>query len=118
MFTSFEDLKKVANGELVSKSKDGKDNTVWKTQHEYFGTHLAEKPGVESLAETSTQMIAKCKLWITNWEAIAEGIKPELDEIRRKQLKANAGKYASYTPELIDDFCAELQMMKAEMLKA
>ena len=116
-FTSFEDLMKVAKGELVTVDKDGKDNTVWKSQHECFGTHLAENPSVESLAETATQSILRCKLWITNWETIAEGIKPELDEIRKKQLKANADKYANYTPEQIDAFCAQLQLMKEEMLK-
>ena len=118
MFTSFEDLMKVANAKSVLKSEDGKDFTVWKSQHECFGTHLANDPKVEYLSETATQMIAKCKLWITNWETIAEGLKPKLDEIRKEQLKTKADKFASYTPDQIDAFCAQLQLMKEEMLKS
>lgn len=111
-FKSYEDLRKVANGELVSKGKDGKDSTVWKTQHEYFGTHLANKPDVESLSETSAVMIAKCKLWITNWETVQEGIKPELDVIRTKQLDAIAEKYVGYSEEQLQALWGRIRQKK------
>lgn len=98
---NFQNLKAIANG-----TRDA--------QHAAFGTHFAKNASVEVLNEKATVMIQNCKRWIENWETIQEGIKPELDEIRNKQLKATAEKFVGYSDEQLDALFEQVKLLKGE----
>lgn len=91
---------------IVSDSKN------WKAQHEAFGTHLAKTAHAEYLSETASKMIANCKVWIENWQAIQEGVKPELDVIRSQQLEATAEKFIGYSEEQLEALMAVIKAKK------
>lgn len=98
---TFNELKAIANG-----TRDA--------QHAAFGTHFAKNASVEDLSEKATVMIQKCKLWIQNWESIQDGIKPELDEIRSKQLQATAEKFVSYSEDQLEALYEKIKQLKGE----
>lgn len=94
---------------LKSTINSGRD-----AQHAAFGTHFAKNASVEVLSEKAAVMIQKCKLWIQNWETIQDGIKPELDEIRSKQLKATAEKFVGYSEEQLAALLEQVKLLKGE----
>ena len=101
MNKSFEDLKAIIT-----------DSQNWKAQHEAFGTHFAKEASAQYLSETASKMIANCKVWLENWQTVQEGIKPELDEIRRKQLDATAEKFVDYSEEQLEALMAAIKQKK------
>lgn len=54
-------------------------------------------------------MIARCQTWIENWQTELEGLKPELDTIRNKQLEATAEKFVGYTDEQLQALMAAIK---------
>ena len=88
------------------------DSKNWKAQHEAFGCHLAKTADAEYLSETASKMIARCKVWIENWQSVQEGIKPELDEIRTKQLEATAEKFVGYSEDQLEALMAAIKQKK------
>lgn len=88
------------------------DSKNWKAQHSAFGTHLANSADAEYLSETASKMIARCKTWIENWQTVQEGIKPELDEIRSKQLEATAEKFVGYSEDQLEALMAAIKQKK------
>ena len=90
------------------------DSKNWKAQHEAFGAHLAKSADAEYLSETASKMIARCNIWIANWQAVQEGIKPELDEIRTKQLEATAEKFVGYSEEQLNALMAAIKQKKGQ----
>lgn len=94
------------------------DSKNWKAQHEAFGTHLAQTANAEYLSETASKMIARCKVWIENWQTVQAGIEPELAEIRSKQLDATAEKFIGYSEEQLEALMAAIKQKKGEAPKA
>ena len=86
----------------------------WKAQHAFLGTHLEQVPSAEYLSTTAAQIITRCKVWMANWEAIQQGIAPELEEIRKKNLKEAAAKFVGYTDEQLAALFAEVKAQKGE----
>ena len=88
------------------------DSKNWKAQHGAFGCHLAKSANAEYLSETASKMIAHCKAWIENWQSVQEGIKPELDEIRNKQLEATAEKFVGYSDNQLEALMAAIKQKR------
>ena len=88
------------------------DSKNWKAQHEAFGCHLAKSADAEYLSETASKMIAHCKAWIENWQNVQEGIKPELDVIRSKQLEATAEKFVGYSEDQLEALWGKIRQKK------
>ena len=89
----FNELKTIIQTKGGSKGSDGKE------LYKLFGqTKLAKCFDVKRLDEMATQMLADCKIWMENWTTIQEGVKPELERIRKNQLaeelEALKGKYS------------------------
>jgi len=97
MKKSFVELQAVING------------NEWKAQHEAFGTHFAKDASAEYLSTVGNTMIARCQTWIENWQTELEGLKPELDTIRNKQLEATAEKFVGYTDEQLQALMAAIK---------
>ena len=101
MKKNYEDLKAIIT-----------DSQNWKAQHDAFGTHFAKDASAQYLSENASKMIANCKVWLENWQTVQEGIKPELDEIRRKQLDATAEKFVDYSEEQLEALMAAIKQKK------
>lgn len=71
----------------------------WKEMHQCFGCHLANKVDAKYLDKRAFDMIQRCKVWITNWETVRQGIMPELQAKRAEQLDEKAKELESYSEE-------------------
>lgn len=94
---------------LMTTIKSGRD-----AQHAAFGTHFAKDIRVEDLSKKAAIMLKRCAVWAANWKEIQEGIKPELDEIRSKQLKATAEKFLDFSEEQMEAVMEEYKRLRSE----
>ena len=84
----------------------------WKAMHESFGCHLATKVDAKYLDKRAFDVIRRCKEWITNWETVREGIKPELQAKRAEQLDEKAKELESYSEEEIKALLEKVEALK------
>ena len=84
--------------ELKAVIEEGKRDAM----HASFGTHFQKAAKPEELSEVAHRMIARCKAWLENWDAVLQGIQPELEQIRNEKLDATAEKFIGYTEEQLN----------------
>ena len=84
----------------------------WKAMHESFGCHLATKVDAKYLDKRAFDVIRRCKEWITNWETVREGIKPELQAKRAEQLDEKAKELESYSEEELKALLEKVEALK------
>ena len=84
----------------------------WKEMHESFGCHLANKVDAKYLDKRAFDVIRRCKEWITNWETVREGIKPELQAKRAEQLDEKAKELESYSEEELKALLEKVEALK------
>lgn len=84
----------------------------WKVMHESFGCHLATKVDAKYLDKRAFDVIRRCKEWITNWETVREGIKPELQAKRAEQLDEKAKELESYSPEELQALLQKVEALR------
>ena len=84
----------------------------WKEMHSLFGCHLANKVDAKYLDKRAFDMIQRCKVWITNWETVRQGIMPELRAKRAEQLDEKAKELESYSPEELDELLKKVEALK------
>lgn len=84
----------------------------WKAMHESFGCHLANKVDAKYLDKRAFDVIRRCKEWITNWETVREGIKPELQAKRAEQLDEKAKELESYSEEELKALLEKVEALK------
>lgn len=96
--------------EIINK---GNAKSNWKEMHSLFGCHLANKINAKDLDAKAFDMIKRCKEWITNWETVREGIKPELQAKRAEQLDEKAKELESYSQEELEALWRRVNEFKA-----
>ena len=84
----------------------------WKEMHSLFGCHLATKVDAKYLDKRAFDVIRRCKEWITNWETVREGIKPELQAKRAEQLDEKAKELESYSEEELKALLEKVEALK------
>ena len=84
----------------------------WKAMHESFGCHLATKVDAKYLDKRAFDVIRRCKEWITNWETVREGIKPELQAKRAEQLDEKAKELESYSEAELKALLEKVEALK------
>ena len=84
----------------------------WKAMHESFGFHLANKVDAKYLDKRAFDVIRRCKVWITNWETVRQGIMPELRAKRAEQLDEKAKELESYSPEELNALIQRVNELK------
>ena len=84
----------------------------WKEMHSLFGCHLANKVDAKYLDKRAFDMIQRCKVWITNWETVRQGIMPELRAKRAEQLDEKAKELESYSEEELKALLEKVEALK------
>ena len=84
----------------------------WKEMHSLFGCHLANKVDAKYLDKRAFDVIRRCKEWITNWETVREGSKPELQAKRAEQLDEKAKELDSYSQEELKALLEKVEALK------
>ena len=84
----------------------------WKEMHSLFGCHLANKVDAKYLDKRAFDMIQRCKVWITNWETVRQGIMPELQAKRAEQLDEKAKELESYSEEELKALLEKVEALK------
>lgn len=96
--------------EIINK---GNAKSNWKEMHQLFGCHLANKSDANYLESKALEMIRRCSEWIANWKTVREGIKPELQAQREKNLDSKAKEFEGYSQEELDALMAKIQELRA-----